>query len=66
MSALQDRDTNVQMTTSNANTDAPEKQQQLVAAGNENQGQRTLQQRIADANKYGQPRLDFKGARIQC
>lgn len=55
MSALQDRDTNVQMTTSNANTDAPEKQQQQqVGAGNENQGQRTLQQRIADANKYGQ------------
>ncbi|CAK3836550.1 Hypothetical predicted protein [Lecanosticta acicola] len=50
MSALQDRDTNVQMASSNANTTNTSEKQQQMATGGENKAQRTLEQRIADAN----------------
>lgn len=51
MTALTDRDTNAQMTTNQAETN--EKQMKTLG-GEENKGQRTLQQKIADQNNNKQ------------
>lgn len=51
MTALTNRDTNAQMTTNQPETN--EKQMRILG-GDENKGQRTLQQKIADQNNKKQ------------